>query len=163
MRLMFVVVVLAGCGSSAEDTCPTDLTGGAPCGFSGRCFSTNTFSSCESAWCTCEGGHAACTPLAPAEGAPCGDAPITQCAFEGNPSCTTAPTSQACSCDATGTWRCQCACYGGQTSCPIDPCSLPSQRLEGAACADEGSTCTYPDATCTCEAQPSGTAVYRCN
>lgn len=166
MRWLVVVVVgsLVACGGSADQGCPSQLADGDPCAFTDRCWHDESFSPCLSGWCTCEAGRTTCTALAPQEGDVCGDEPVTECTYEGNPSCDTNPTAEACSCTDDGLWHCDCFCYGGQTSCPTDPCALPPQRLEGARCADAGSSCTYPGAvTCTCEVPPGGgDATYAC-
>jgi len=118
-----------------------------------------------SGWCTCRNGHVSCDSLAPRDGDACGDEPITQCAYEGNPSCTTLPTSEACGCDETGTWRCSCFCYGGMTTCSVDPCNRYPQTINHAYCADHGRVCTYPgNTTCRCEeTSPGGEWQFNCN
>ena len=158
-----IVLLLVACGSSADRSCPTGLADGDPCGFIGQCWHADTFSSCLSGWCTCAGGRTTCTGLAPQTGDACGDEPITQCSYEGNPSCDTLPTTALCSCADDGTWLCECACYGALTTCPTDPCDVPPARLAGAACSDVGTSCSYPGSTtCTCEAVAGGAAMFRC-
>jgi len=158
-----IVLFLVACGPSADLSCPTELADGDPCSFSDRCWHDDTFSSCLSGWCTCELGRTTCAALAPTTGDICGDEPITQCSYEGNPSCDTLPTSEACFCTADGAWACDCACYGARTTCSTDPCDVPPQRLEGALCSDVGTICSYPGTTtCTCEAVAGGTAMFRC-
>jgi hypothetical protein len=157
----FVLVLLVACGGGGggqvpvDEPCPAALADNDPCSFSGRCWHDDTFSSCNSGWCTCEAGRVACQSIT--HGATCGDEPIDSCSIEGNPSCTTAPTAGGCSCEE-GFWTCFCACYGGQTTCEIDWCSEPPQRIEGAPCADPGRTCTdFPATGCTCRQDPGET------
>lgn len=170
MRMLVVVSVsLLGCGGSSGDgpdagdgeVCPATLTEGAACSFAGRCWQTNNFSSCLSAWCTCESGHVVCDALAPRTGDACGDEPITSCSYEGNPTCDTAPTSEYCSCADDGCWYCTCACYGGESTCGACPDGLPVDKVEGLACDAAGDTCSYPTATCTCTTEGDRT-IFRC-
>jgi hypothetical protein len=145
-----VLVFLIACGGGSQ-ACPGELVAGDPCSFQAECWRANTFSSCASGWCRCEAGRTVCDAIT--NGAPCGDEPIESCETEGNPSCDTLPTSGACSCGTDGTWHCGCACYGGRTTCEVDPCTLPLERLRGAMCGDAGKTCSYAgNATCTCTA-----------
>ena len=152
MRFAIVLVLAAACSTTDsfhDEACPTTLSDGQACSFSGRCWSQDDFSSCNSGWCTCEAGRVSCHSIE--HGDACGDEPIDQCSTEGNPSCSTLPTSGGCSCNE-GTWRCSCYCYGAQTTCSIDPCNLYPMSLGGAYCSEHGRVCTYPGGnTCTCE------------
>ena len=169
MRLCLVLLVagLVACGTPDDRDgagCPTSLADGAACGFEGRCWRANDFSSCLSEWCTCEEGQVTCEAIAPQAGDACGDEPISQCSYEGNPGCTTLPTAASCACTAVGTWQCDCACYGGQTTCTVDPCTLPPERLRERACGDLGLVCSYPGgASCTCDGAPDGPGTFVCD
>jgi hypothetical protein len=116
------------------------------------CFVEDTFSSCASAWYRCALGtwrfdH----PLGAEDGQSCADAPLQACFTEGVPGCDTPPTSESCNCGSDGLWHCDCACYGGQTTCPYEcPPAFPGVGTNGPLCATPGSTCPYPDHTCTC-------------
>ena len=152
--LMFFAACSGGSGGSLDSGpdaslfCPVSVTDGAACAPFERCWHEDTFSSCNSGFCTCEAGTVSCTRIT--HGAACGDEPITSCSTEGNPSCTTLPTGGGCGC-IDGFWTCGCACYGATTTCEIDWCDEPVQRINGAFCTDEGRTCTeLPAAGCTC-------------
>lgn len=151
LRGLVLVVLVASCGGGssqfADDPCPAGIDIDDPCAFAGRCWRENTFSPCLSEWCTCEAGHVSCDALAPTTGDACGDEPIDQCSYEGNPSCDTAPTSEFCFCDG-GTWTCECACYGPQTTCGACPPTF--DIADGATCADLDATCPYAEGSCTC-------------
>lgn len=175
--MALVVPVFAACGlpSDADDSaapdgggddvtvCPAALNEGDACSFPGQCWRANDFSSCMSGWCSCRAGRFECDAIAPDEGDACGDEPITSCSYEGNPSCDTLPTAVGCTCDAGGTWRCDCFCYGPGTTCATDPCSLPPERISGRLCAAEGSVCSYPgNVSCRCEVGNDGLAKFVC-
>ena len=165
MRILFVLVLIACANNNAADkTCPASLSQGDSCSFGGRCWHQDSFSGCASGWCSCVGGKVTCEAIAPENGKPCGDAPITECSYEGNPSCVTNPTAEYCRCDETGTWSCSCFCYGGLASCPIDPCTLYPEKLAGARCGSVGQVCTYPgNVACHCESDtPDGDATFHC-
>ena len=161
MRWLVAVVLLVACGDAPSNPgCPGSQSGqagdvveGSPCSAQNGtlCFVENSFSSCESGWYRCERGtwtfdHG----LGAQAGQACGDAPLQSCFTEGNPGCDTNPTSQFCDCGSDGLWHCDCACYGGSTSCPYEcPPDFPD-ITPGPACATMGQTCTYPEHTCTC-------------
>ena len=158
MRALLLVFVACTSTSPAnESACPTSLAEGDACSFAGRCWFDNTFSRCLSGWCTCESGRVTCDAIAPREGDACVDTEITACTYEGTLTCESSPTAESCACDELGVWHCTCACYGGQSTCSVDPCSRYPQTLSGARCGDEGLVCTYPGGnTCRCEARVSG-------
>ena len=165
MRFVFVLA-LAACGTTpqfADETCPAMVVEGDACSFSGRCWQPNNFSSCLSAWCTCSAGTVTCAPVAPREGDACGDEPMTDCGYEGTPTCDTPPTAEACRCEEDGVWHCTCACYGGRSTCAIDPCNLSAQKLQGAACGDPAIACTAPwNSNCRCEQGLDGNLTFNC-
>ena len=153
------LLLLVGCGTSSDGgavhTCPDPISEGAPCDFVGECWGPNSFSSFYSGFCRCEDGVTVCEPLLPREGDACGDEPITSCSYEGVPSCLVNPTAELCSC-VDGIWQCECACYGGLTSCPVSACDLPPARVDGRRCATVGEVCSYTLVDCTCEASTTG-------
>lgn len=82
------------------------------------CFEQDDFSPCYSGFYRCVNevwtlDH----QLDAHEGQSCADSPIDSCTYEGNPDCTTPPTSGECGCGSDGLWHCTCACPGGQY-CP---------------------------------------------
>ena len=164
MRILLVALLVA-CAAPADKTCPGSVAEGDACSFSGRCWHDDTFSGCASGWCSCVAGKVACQPIAPETGKACSDSQISECSYEGNPSCVTNPTAEYCTCDEMGTWSCTCFCYGGLTSCPIDPCTVPPQKLAGALCAGVGAACSYPgNVTCRCESDtPDANATFHCS
>jgi hypothetical protein len=131
------------------------------------CFVENNFSSCLSAWYRCDAGKWTVDhSLAADEGASCAGSPIDSCSHEGNPDCNTAPTSEYCTCGSDGLWHCACACYGGDTTCPLAcPAELPAQGVGGTLCGGIGAKCTYSGHTCTCTADPNspGNGYFVCN
>lgn len=177
MHRVWILAVVAACGGSSTgsspdssaDSCPTETNGangdvveGSPCSSSKTCFVENQFSSCASGYYTCVAGkwhldH----DLGATEGASCTDAPLQSCSIEGNPSCTTLPTSGACGCGTDGLWHCDWSCYGAQTT--GDPCPATSARAVGRFCDPAGYQCTYPDATCTCGDDGHGGLAFSCS
>jgi hypothetical protein len=158
-----LLVLLAACSSSSAHSGPDAGNLGCPEGVTDItcnanqegmvCFVQNMFSTCDSGWYRCSGGgwvfdHG----LGAMPGQPCSGAPISSCFVEGQPDCSSDPTAESCNCGSDGLWHCSCACYGTQTTCPLDcPQDFPGGGASGAACADTGKTCTYPGHSCTCE------------
>lgn len=92
-----------------------------------------------------------CDDLVLETGAACDPDRAGSCSVEGNPGCTTAPTSQICNCNEDGTFTCYCACYGGLTTCPV-ACPPTFQSAPTSQCATVGATCDYAEGQCTCTA-----------
>jgi hypothetical protein len=155
-------LLLVGCTShAAMTTCPSAQSGGDGDALTGTactlpgdrtCFVENEFSRCESAWYRCvDGIWAIDHALQPNDGSSCAGSPVSSCSFEGNPDCSTEPTAESCACGGDGVWHCTCACYGSQTSCPLEcPSEYPGAGSDGPACTDVGLTCPYSGRLCTC-------------
>ena len=166
MRAVTVAVVLVvACASddgpsapapSSSAGCPEprDLVPGAACALptERECFHLDTFSSCRSGTCRCDGGIWDCQGLGATDGASCAGSPLASCSYEGVPSCDTPPTAEACVCDDDGTWHCVCACYGGSGAANTCGPTCPARfipELDGAGCQPP-LECVYPEATCRC-------------
>jgi hypothetical protein len=163
-RAIFIVFALVACndrGSGGAVMMCEGVREGAICTTSVPCVAANDFSSCLSVTCECSGGRYHCQLIAPADGQPCTTAPIQSCAFEGNPGCTPPPTSQACACDADGTWHCSCACYGTGSTCAAGCPARLIPEMEGASCT-AGLSCPYPSATCRCVDDGTGSLRLHC-
>jgi hypothetical protein len=170
MRAACIVLLLLGCtGENAATlwSCPSSEPDsgsliGMPCAVSTdhTCFVLNEFSGCDSAYYRCvDGAWAYDHEFDPSDGASCTDAPVTACSYEGNEDCVDAPTAEACSCGGDGLWHCTCACYGTETTCPIEcPSEFPGAGSDGPACSDVGTVCSYSGHLCSC----ADTGLFQC-
>jgi hypothetical protein len=173
MRIvLFVLVAAAGvvaCSSSksplvAATSCPPpdpgdggDTTLDTPCSplqAGDVCFVANDFSSCMSAFYRCSGGvwtydHGIGSADGTLAGAACTGSPVSQCDFEGNPSCSAEPTAQSCQCGDDGLWQCFCYCYGADSDCGLCPEVFPGVGSNQLTC-DAGTVCDYTGHSCTC-------------